>query len=61
MTRDLKPEPEPPRKAYEKPRLEVIELNIDEAVLTACKRGGLGGPGGNSCPPGLSCPNNKAS
>ena len=37
------------KKTYEAPRLTVISLRPEEAVLGHCKNAGTGGPGGSGC------------
>jgi hypothetical protein len=40
------PEPSPPKRApYHKPKVERVPLRPEEAVLGACKTGGISGPG----------------
>ena len=44
------------RRAYCKPQLEQVRLIADEAVLTTCKSGSIGGPGNaNNCRKGGGC------
>lgn len=41
------------KKAYEKPKVNKVELKPSEAVLTACKGRRIAGPGWRNCnPPG---------
>lgn len=49
------------RRAYCKPQVERVQLVLEEAVLTGCKRGGHAGPFKGSCAPGQGCPDNKGS
>jgi len=37
------------KKGYEPPKVTVISLRPEEAVLGHCKNGGHGGPAGNPC------------
>lgn len=39
----------PPAKRYEQPKVTVISLRPEEAVLGHCKNANSGGPGGSSC------------
>lgn len=48
------------RLPYQPPRVEEVRLEVDEAVLVSCKRGGVSGPGGtNNCAGG--CVSNSGS
>lgn len=38
-----------PKKKYDQPRVTVISLRPEEAVLGHCKNGAAGGPVGSSC------------
>jgi hypothetical protein len=49
------------RRTYRKPEVEEVQLVIEEAVLTGCKRGHAAGPFANNCAPGQGCPDNKGS
>lgn len=46
---------EPARAPYVAPRLEVVSLVADEAVLGFCKQNGTNGPGGRNCRQGGAC------
>ena len=37
------------KKQYEQPRVMLISLRPEEAVLGHCKTLGVGGPGGSNC------------
>jgi hypothetical protein len=37
------------KKIYEAPKVTVISLRPEEAVLGHCKTNNVGGPGGNNC------------
>ncbi len=37
------------RLNYKKPKIEQVQLNVEEAVLTTCKTGGLFGPQSIPC------------
>ncbi len=45
----MKPDEIGPRKPYAKPQLTRVTLRPEEAVLAACKRMGVGGPGQPTC------------
>jgi len=60
MMSDSKPK-EKTRLPYQPPRLEEVRLEVDEAVLVGCKRGGAAGPFTNNCAPGQGCPTNSGS
>ena len=45
----MKPDETGPRKPYAKPQLTRVMLRPEEAVLAACKRMGVGGPGQPTC------------
>lgn len=49
------------RKTYSKPEIEQVQLVLEEAVLTGCKRGHAPGPFKQNCAPGQGCPDNKGS
>jgi hypothetical protein len=49
------------RRTYCKPQIERVQLVLEEAVLTGCKRGNAAGPFANNCAPGQGCPTNKGS
>jgi hypothetical protein len=50
-----------PRRRYRKPKLEQVNLVLEEAVLVTCKRGGIAGPSANNCSPGQGCPKQNPS
>ena len=51
----MKPDDTEPRKPYVKPQLTRVTLRPEEAVLAACKRGGVGGPGQPNCTAPAAC------
>lgn len=46
---------EPPKKRYEPPKVMVISLRPEEAVLGHCKNSGMSGPVGTNCTQVGSC------
>ncbi|HKW18333.1 MAG TPA: hypothetical protein VJO35_12575 [Terriglobales bacterium] len=44
------------KKKYEAPKVTVISLRPEEAVLGHCKNASLGGPVGATCATGVGCP-----
>ena len=51
----MKPDETGPRRPYAKPLLTRVNLRPEEAVLAACKRAGVGGPGQPSCNSPAAC------
>ncbi|MFH2009864.1 MAG: hypothetical protein ABI333_24935 [bacterium] len=49
------------RRAYSTPVLVKVHLVVDEVMVIACKAGGVGGTGQNSCPAGGNCATNMGS
>lgn len=47
-------------KKYEKPKITIIKLDAQTAVLATCKTSGIGGPGGMGCETFLGDPCNQA-
>lgn len=44
------------RRPYQKPKLEIVQLILEESVLITCKRGGGSGPpGAHNCSPSAPC------
>lgn len=46
---------QPPRKKYEQPKVTMISLRPEEAVLGHCKNTGISGPVGTNCTAVGSC------
>jgi len=46
---------QPPRKKYEQPKVTMISLRPEEAVLGHCKNSGISGPVGTNCTAVGSC------
>ena len=46
-----------PKKKYEQPKVTVISLRPEEAVLGHCKNGSTAGPVGVRCTGGVQCKN----
>jgi hypothetical protein len=55
---DQPDEPRREKKAYSKPDINQVALRPEEAVLGACKTGGVSGPGGGSCTVPAPCSSN---
>lgn len=49
------------KRPYNTPTLVKVHLVVDEVMVIACKAGGVGGTGPNSCPSGANCATNMGS
>ncbi len=52
----IKCEDVPQKKPWAVPKVERIQLELEEVILAYCKRGGVLGPFSNNCSPGHLCP-----